>query len=192
MPCRHYNISYPTYLGAAFDASTTNLSYLLSAPEPLLEPLHLTLSFLSPITPSSTLRQSIPAAYFTVHVRGHFNMSIYADVNGDWVSGNRDNEISWELREPGSSSGRAGPAIKTWMVSRTIEQVFTEWADRSEWGTLHFTAPAAGRHQCGTSAVLRRYFAETGVLNNTVDPSFRRIMHDEPVFAFAVSFGLGA
>ncbi|KAK0651860.1 hypothetical protein B0T16DRAFT_404850 [Cercophora newfieldiana] len=185
-----YNVTFPEYLGTTFDASTTNLTYLIPGPSDV-EPARVTLSFLSPITPSSTLRQSIPAAYMTVTAEGCFDLNIYTDLNGEWVSGNRGNEIKWELFEPSHKRGDSSLAIKTWKVARKSEQLLTEFNDHAEWGTLHFSAPADVNHQCGTSAILRQHFAEKGLLRNDIDKKYRRVMEDEPVFAFSKSFKLG-
>ena len=99
--------------------------------------------------------------------------------------------------------------IKTWRVTRKVEQLFTEYRDRAEWGSLHFSgpsvsrklggapsAPFAGRltcfqhvsHEAGISARLRQDFARSGTLKNHTDNKFRRIMDDEPVFAFSKYF----
>ncbi|KAF2651995.1 DUF1793-domain-containing protein [Lophiostoma macrostomum CBS 122681] len=187
---KHYSISYPTYQGAKYDASTTNLSYSIPAPDkfPDTKDLEITLSFLSPVTPSSTLRQSIPASYLTVYVEGKLDVTIYIDVNGQWVSGNRDSVVEWDLTEQeavGSSKG-----LKTWKVKKQTEQVFVEVGDQAEWGQLHFTAPGDVRHESGTSALLRQRFARTGTLQNEIDEEFRGIMEEEPVFAFAKEFKL--
>ena len=48
------------------------------------------------------------------------------------------------------------------------------------------------RHESGTSGLLRQRFARTGTLQNTIDDDYRGIMEEEPVFAFAKSFGLNA
>jgi hypothetical protein len=170
-----------------FDASTTNLTYSIPAPRYSLEPLQVILSFLSPITPTSTLRQSIPAAYLTVHVNGAFNIDIYIDVNGLWVSANRGNQIIWDLDQARHTTTNEGP-LKTWKVKRRVEQLLTENADRGEWGTLHFTGPGDVHHEAGTSAVLRQHFSRTGTLRNKIDDKFRSIMDEEPVFAFSKSF----
>ncbi|MCJ1355560.1 MAG: hypothetical protein MMC33_005552 [Icmadophila ericetorum] len=185
-----YDVSFPLYQGAKYDASTTNLTYLLPAPasNDSLKPLEITLSFLSPITPTSTFRQAIPAAYLTVYVAGEFDVDIYIDVNGQWVSGDRSNKVVWELHEPKLGSNEAG--IKTWKVKRQTEQILTEWNDRAEWGTLHFTGPSDVYHEAGTSAKLRQYFSKAGSLRNKLDDKFRGIMDDEPVFAFSKSFKL--
>lgn len=97
------------------------------------------LSFLSPITPTSTLRQSIPASYLTVYVRGHFDVDIYVDINGQWVSGDRGSRIVWELEKHQFAEGKG---LKTWKVKREEELLLSEIADRAEWGTLYFSAPS--------------------------------------------------
>ena len=119
---------------------------------------------------------------------GNFDIDVYIDVNGQWVSGNRGNKIEWKLSQ-GDPVGN-GKLLKTWIVKRQVEQELTEYRDQAEWGQLHFTAPADVRHECGTSAVLRQRFSRTGTLQNEVDGSFRGIMDEEPVFAFSKSFKL--
>jgi hypothetical protein len=184
----HYNLSFPVYLGAKYDASTTNLSYSIPSPKSRDDaPLELTISFLSPITPTSTLRQAIPAAYIKVYVKGDFDVNVYMDVNGQWVSGNRGSEIVWSLEETKFEDAQH---LKSWKVQRKTEQLFTEWADRAEWGTLYFTGPKEVTHECGVSGPLRQRFSKTSQLNNTMDEEFRTIMDEEPVFAFSKSFNL--
>ncbi|KAH7360295.1 hypothetical protein BKA65DRAFT_448562 [Rhexocercosporidium sp. MPI-PUGE-AT-0058] len=185
-----FTVSYPKYLGATFDASTTNLTYHIPAPNSSHDPAEIVLSFLSPITPTSTFRQSIPASYLTVHASGNFEIDLYIDLNGLWVSANRGNEIVWELSQSTSSTTTGQGPLKTWKIKRRVEQLLTEDADRGEWGTLHFTGPADVRHEAGTSALLRQRFSRTGTLQNVVDDKFRSIMDEEPVFAFAKSFKL--
>ena len=183
-PHSKFGVSYPEYLGASFDASTTNFSYSIENPVPDADPLTLTLSFLSPITPSSTLRQSLPAAYLTVLVEGSFDVNVYIDVNGEWVSGNRANAIAWEFDESPKRK------LNSWKIRRLHEQLFTEFADHSEWGTLHFSGPPDVSYQAGTSAVIRQLFVEGGKLQNHIDRDFRPVMDREPVFAYSKSFRL--
>ncbi|KAF2275517.1 glutaminase A [Westerdykella ornata] len=186
---KEYSIAYPTYKGAKYDASTTNLTYSLPSPSkgPDADPLEITLSFLSPITPTSTLRQSLPAAYVTIYVEGSFDVNIYIDLNGQWVSGKRESVIQWSLDE--REAVGSGP-LKTWSFKRQTEQLFTETFDQAEWGQLHFTGPGDVRHESGTSALLRKRFARTGTLQNEIDGNFRGIMDEEPVFAYAKNFNL--
>ena len=185
-----FNVSYPVYLGATFDASTTNLTYQLPPPNSSQSPVEVVLSFLSPITPTSTLRQSIPASYLTVHVSGGFNIDIYVDINGLWVSANRGSDIEWSFDQSKPNEKTSNLPLKTWKVKRRIEQLLTEDADRAEWGTLHFTGPADVEHEAGESVLLRNRFSLSGTLQNRIDGDFRSIMDKEPVFAFSKSFKL--
>ena len=182
-----YNISFPTFVGANYDASTTNLTYHIPANDSGSSPAELVLSFLSPITPTSTLRQSIPASYLTVHVNGSFDINLYIDLNGQWVSGDRGSHIEWEFEHSESESKEK---LKTWSFKRSEEQLFTEWEDRAEWGSLLFTGPHDAHHESGDSSKLRQHFSRSGTLKNKNDEKFRGIMEDEPVFAFSKSFKL--
>ncbi|KAI0999432.1 putative glutaminase [Podosphaera aphanis] len=187
---KSFNVSYPTYLGANFDASTTNLTYTIPSLKQGQDDFTVTLSFLSPITPSSTLRQAIPASYLSIYVTGSSEINVYIDINGLWVSGEKNNEIIWEfIQTPHRGSGETEP-LKTWKVKRRTEQLFSENADRAEWGTLYFSAPSDVGHEAGTSALLRQHFSRNGYLRNLVDDRFRSIVDDEPVFAFTKSFKL--
>lgn len=186
-------MTFPDYLGATFDASTTNLTYSIPAPSHKEEPLKITLSFLSPITPSSTLRQSLPAAYLTVHAEGAFDVNVYIDLNGEWVTGDRANDIEWSLEQAGPKQDTASSAgLKTWRINRRTQQLLTEFDDRAEWGTLFFSAPQDVQHESGVSTVLRQHFSAKGQLRNANDEKFRKIMDEEPVFAFSKSFKLGS
>lgn len=134
----NYTLSYPTYVGAQYDASVTNLTYRISSPNADGQPVELVLSFLSPVTPTSTLRQSIPASYFSIHATGDFDVEVYVDVNGQWVSGDRGSHIKWALEHTDLNHGKS---LKTWTVKRDVELLYTEHGDQAEWGTLRFTAP---------------------------------------------------
>jgi hypothetical protein len=171
---KDYTLAYPTYKGAKYDASTTNLTYSLraSGKHSSAQDVDITLSFLSPITPTSTLRQTIPAAYLAIYVSGSSDVDIYVDLNGQWVSGKRESLIEWGLAEQrGPSEG-----LKTWRVKRQVQQLFTETDDQAEWGELHFTGPAGVRHESGASEQLRQRFARTGTLQNNMDDNFRAVM----------------
>jgi hypothetical protein len=114
------------------------LTYQIPPPNSQAEPATIVLSFLSPITPTSTFRQSLPAAYLSVRVEGTFNISVYVDLNGQWVSGDRQSPIVWRYIERQKTSSSVG--LKTWRVKKKSEALFTQWGDRAEWGTLYFSA----------------------------------------------------
>jgi hypothetical protein len=141
-----FNVSYPVYKGASYDASVTNLTYLI--PETATsDTLEIELSFLSPITPTSTLRQSIPASYLTVTVSGTTDVNVYIDLNGQWVSGDRSSRVVWDLDHLHSQQGQKR-GLKKWHVRRETELLLSEIRDRAEWGTLHFVGPeVSNRHE---------------------------------------------
>ena len=85
----------------------------------------------------------------TVHVSGGFDIDIYVDVNGQWVSGNRASEIVWEF---GQQELAENKGLKTWKIRRETEQLLSETRDQAEWGTLHFSAPAVS-HNSVLSAI---------------------------------------
>ncbi|KAI1864916.1 uncharacterized protein JN550_008736 [Neoarthrinium moseri] len=184
-----YNLSYPHYDGATFDASTTNLTYTI-ANEGAGTEVKITLSFMSPITPTSTFRQALPASYMTFFVEGNLDISLFIDINGEWVSGNRHNEIAWSLEKPEVSERSGFTPLKIWKISRQYQQHLTEFDDQAEWGTLYFTAPADVEHQSGEIYSVYRQFAKHGNLTNEVDSSPRRMFDREPIFAYTKHFKL--
>ncbi|KAK5685018.1 hypothetical protein LTS10_003093 [Elasticomyces elasticus] len=175
-----YNVSYPEYKGAVYDASTTNLSYVIPSG--------------SDGDDAGVEVVSIPASYLSVHVKGKVDIDIYIDINGQWVSGNRGSEIEWSLTQsqPKSTSKSTSPSLKTWQIHRRQQLLFTEEHDQAEWGTLHFTGPSDIAHEAGTSGLLRQRFARNSTLHNTIDSEFRGIMDKEPVFAFSKHFNLSS
>ena len=80
----------------------------------------------------------------TVYLTGCVDVDIYVDVNGQWVSGDRANDVVWSLRR--TNMGNPAQSLKTWVIKRKTEQLFTEWNDRAEWGTLYFSAPSVSAH----------------------------------------------
>ncbi|KAL9620724.1 MAG: hypothetical protein Q9160_004737 [Pyrenula sp. 1 TL-2023] len=192
-----YDISYPIYLGAQYDASTTNFTYMIPSRNEDTEYLEIVLSFLSPITPTSTFRQAIPASYLTVHMKGGLDADLYVDINGRWVTGH-ENVITWDLSY--ASLDGDEKLLKTWNVRRETEQLFTESAPggnaQAEWGTLHFSAMEDSmtsdmRHEAGESSYLRSRFARNATLQNAIDSEFRAVQDREPVFAFSKTFDFG-
>lgn len=134
-------MQFPDYLGHDYDASTTNFTYRIDTHTS--KPLDITVSFLSPITPTSTLRQSIPASYITVDVQGEVDVNVYMDVDGRWLSGDTSSHVSWERDTMNLEDQKdKEPSLQRWQVRRTTELLLTEIRDRAEWGTLHFTGPA--------------------------------------------------
>ncbi|KAJ5692807.1 hypothetical protein N7462_002230 [Penicillium macrosclerotiorum] len=185
-----YNVKYPEYLGHNYDASTTNFTYHIDTGSS--KPLHITVSFLSPITPTSTLRQSIPASYVTIDVHGSVDVDVYMDVDGRWVSGDDGSRLHWErdsVEVEDATTKKSG--LQRWQLRRESELLLSEIRDRAEWGTLHFTGPSDAHFESGEASKVRRHFASNGALRNKNDDQFRAIRDRSPVVAFSKSFKLG-
>lgn len=105
------------------------------------------LSFLSPITPTSTLRQSIPASYVTISVTGNVDINVYADINGQWVSGDRGSRIVWDYSSISTNDSKSANELKRWSFKRETEMLLSEIRDHPEWGTLHFVGPDVSFNQ---------------------------------------------
>ncbi|KAL4970088.1 putative glutaminase [Aspergillus stella-maris] len=176
---------FPTYLGAKYDASTTNLTYSIDTKTGT--PSNITVSFLSPITPTSTLRQSTPASYVTFYVESEVTVNVFMDINGQWVSQKEDNQITWQF-DTERESLDASPHLQRWRVQKQNESLLSEDKDRAEWGTIHFTGPAGAQYQSGSAPSVRKTFAKRGSLTNVNDDTFRTVGDREPVFAFSKSF----
>ncbi|KAJ5092801.1 hypothetical protein N7456_008662 [Penicillium angulare] len=185
-----FKVKYPEYLGHNYDASTTNLTYRVDVESST--PLEITVSFLSPITPTSTLRQSIPASYVTIDVKGEVDVNIYIDIDGRWVSGDAGSRINWNWDTVNVENQKdKKPSLQRWQIMRENEALLSEINDRAEWGTLHFTGPTNAQYESGEAGNVRRKFASAGTLGNENDKDFRAIRDRSPVFAFSKSFSLG-
>lgn len=77
-----------------------------------------------------------------MHVKGSFNVDVYMDLNGQWVSGDRGSPIVWDFTHQQLGDSKTG--LKTWKVSKERELLFTEFREQAEWGSLHFSAPSVG------------------------------------------------
>ncbi|KAJ6011320.1 hypothetical protein N7451_002732 [Penicillium sp. IBT 35674x] len=184
-----YKLRYPEFLGNNYDASTTNFTYRINTESST--PLEITVSFLSPITPTSTLRQSIPASYVTIDVKGKLDVNVYMDIDGRWVSGDDGSKINWDW-DTVDIGNKAKPNLQQWKLRRESELLLSEIRDRAEWGTLHFTGPTNTQYESGEAGKVRQRFASTGMLRNKNDKEFRAIRDRSPVFAFSKSFNLSS
>ncbi len=73
-----------------------------------------------------------------MHVIGAFDLDVYIDINGQWVSGDRESEIVWSYND---NVVEDVEVLKTWEVTKRTEAELSEYADRAEWGTLYFSGP---------------------------------------------------
>lgn len=182
------NVAYPTYVGASYDASTTNLTYNIDGGRG--ENSTIVLSFLSPITPTSTFRQSLPVAYVNVHVSSGLELSIYIDIDGRWATGDADPVIHWGFHQDELPTNEGILPLKTFYFHNGAgEKHFIEQNDRAEWGEVTFTGPRDVEHCAGTDTEVRARFAETGYAGR--HESCKAGSEKKEVLAFSKNFSLG-
>jgi hypothetical protein len=70
-------------------------------------------------------------------------VNVYMDINGRWVSGAPDSQITWQY-EAERPSVDASPSLQRWRLQRETQLLLSEIHDRAEWGSIHFTGPAVG------------------------------------------------
>ena len=83
-------------------------------------------------------------------MHGDFDIDVYMDLNGDWVSGDANSKIQWFMQ---SIEFDDSGSLLSWQVQKEDDQTFVENGDRAEWGRLHFTGPTV-RTQRGAARSL--------------------------------------
>ncbi|KAL4912381.1 hypothetical protein BDW62DRAFT_21051 [Aspergillus aurantiobrunneus] len=150
--------------------------------------VEMTITFLSPITPSDLRRQSLVFSYLDVSVTSldgeSHNVQVYTDISAEWVSGDRSAIAQWDY-------GVTGDGVAYHRVHRQTPLLFSEQRDQAEWGDWYWaTDSAAGlTYQAGADVDVRGSFASNGRLGNTNDADYRAISNNWPVFGFAHDLG---
>jgi hypothetical protein len=149
--------------------------------------VELTVEFLSPVEPGDLTRQSIPLSYVLLSVRsadgGTHDVQIYADISGEWCSGDVSQQITWAPVTTGS--------LRAWTVQLANQQPLVEQNQQAAWGTMVWATPDGMNlsYQSGQDVVVRPQFVSNGKLANTNDTDYRAIDDNWPVFAFAADLG---
>jgi Domain of unknown function (DUF5127)/Domain of unknown function (DUF4965)/Domain of unknown function (DUF1793)/Domain of unknown function (DUF4964) len=153
--------------------------------------VELVAEFLSPVEPGDTRRQSIPFSYLTLTARsidGHaHDVQLYADISGEWASGDDSQQITWSPSQVSYSGG----TLQVWSVELASQQPLTEQNQQAAWGSTVWATPsgAALTYQSGQDVVVRAQFVSNGALSDSNDTSYRAIGDNWPVFAFCADLG---
>ncbi|KAF9239549.1 hypothetical protein LCP9604111_9091 [Penicillium roqueforti] len=128
-------------------------------------PVAFKLDFLSPVSPSNYVRQSLPFSYLTVQVaesRGH-EIQIYSDIDARWTGGKSHSQRDFEEQD--------GLAI----YSLTVEDapLYAEADDMALWGSAILASRSSSLSQLtalsGSPEDVRRLFGEDGKLSGEDD-----------------------
>jgi hypothetical protein len=132
-------------------------------------------------------RQSIPMSYVLLTVSsldgGAHDVQLYADISGEWTSGDVSQAITW--------APFSGASLRAWTVQLRDQQPLAEQGQLAAWGTVVWsTAAASGlSYQSGQDVVVRGRFVASGGLADSDDTDYRAISDRWPVFAFCRDLG---
>ncbi len=154
--------------------------------------IELIVEYLSPIEPGDLPRQSIPMGYVLTRARsidgGSHSVSVYLDISGEWVSGDRTQRLTCTQ----STVPWSGGTLEVWALALAEPKPLVEVHSQAEWGTTVWATPRIPgvTWQSGPSHAVRARFVSHGSLDDTHPISSPTIDGDGfPVFAFAVDLG---
>ncbi|KAJ5668292.1 uncharacterized protein N7477_006862 [Penicillium maclennaniae] len=153
----------------------------------VLDKVEMNITFMSPITPTDLMRQSLVFSYLNVEVSSldgsKHNVQVYADISAEWVSGDRSTTAQWDY---GTTDD-----VAYHKVYRQTQLAFSEVNQQSEWGHWYWATDLSNgmSYQSGQDVVVRGQFSSHGSLANTKDTKFRAINDNWPVFGFSSDLG---
>ncbi|CAG8056945.1 unnamed protein product [Penicillium salamii] len=155
-------------------------------------PVAVTLDFLSPVSPSDYLRQSLPFSYLTLHVSGSrgYNIQVYSDIDARWTG--RESRSVCEFQEV--------DGLVSYSLTVEDATLYEEADDMALWGSAifasrptNFTALSA---LSGSPEDVRRSFLDEGKLSGKgswSSGSVAALAHDlgEVTGGLSVNFAVG-
>ncbi|KLO15788.1 hypothetical protein SCHPADRAFT_938385 [Schizopora paradoxa] len=197
-----YLITGPTMPPKASSASQTAIEF--TATKTIISltagPVVVNVTFLSPITPSDLVRQSMPFAYFYVDISSAdgfpHDVRIYSDVNPQWL-------YSYNLQlptDPLPKINATGSLINsTDFVGLQMQlqesRPFVEVLDHAQdvVGVYAMKSDSSDiKYQIGPSSTVLALGSSATGLQNTVDAKYSSHALDDPFDAFAITVDLGS
>ncbi|MCJ1451234.1 hypothetical protein MMC28_001570 [Mycoblastus sanguinarius] len=156
--------------------------------------VEMNITFLSPLTPTDLMRQSLPFSYVEILVSStdgdSHDVQLYSDITAEWTSGDRSAIAEWEYGvATNDSSSTTGIAYHKFY--RQTQLLWSETLDQTDYGYWYWATDNIANltFQSGADTDVRSAFTTSGVLANTNDTNFRAINDSYPTFAFAVDLG---
>ncbi|KLO07712.1 DUF1793-domain-containing protein [Schizopora paradoxa] len=152
-------------------------------------PVAVTLTFLSPITPSDLTRQSLPYSYLDINVAPTDNsphsVIIFSDFDLEWITGS-DSLF-------GTGSGGVQPEFIFLKASTKTPQPFVEINDHAQDSTIIYAAKNAGPagFEAGVDGPIRLAGMNGTGLPNIIDPDVGTHPIDDPHDVFGISVDVG-
>jgi len=117
--------------------TATKTVYTLSAGK-----VGLNVTFLTPITLDDYKRQSLPATYLSLSFwsldNKNHSVSLYTDIDGNWLSGDANSRIHWSI---GLNSRRSVGErdVISHILEKEVQGKYSEWSDKAEWGQIYWS-----------------------------------------------------
>ena len=103
-------------------------------------------TFLTPITLDDLRRQSLPASYLSLSFwsldKKNHSVSLYSDVDGNWLSGDPNARIKWSIGL-NTRKKEAEANVVSHVIEKETHGRFSEWSDKAEWGQLFWSTAMA-------------------------------------------------
>ncbi|MHB1782962.1 MAG: glutaminase family protein [Acidimicrobiales bacterium] len=153
--------------------------------------IEMTVEYLSPVEPGKLKLQSVPMAWFLLGIRSldsqSHSVSVYVDISGEWLSGNRSQQFTWRHATRAFSGGM----LQVWSLELTTQQPLVEINQQAEWGTVVWATRDRPdlTYESGPADAVRAQFVRNGTLRDRSDPNYTVINDHFPVFAYAVDLG---
>ncbi|KAK4046339.1 hypothetical protein OIV83_006120 [Microbotryomycetes sp. JL201] len=196
---------WPEAIQATAQSTSFSTNFVMTNDPPTVA---LNATFISPMTPRDLFRQSLPFSYLELTVTSldgnDHDVQVYTDLNGLWLANDEAELLEWNVNDTNYwSSMRVSLQNQRLFSEEELPGPFDK--DRILHGDLHYVAESGQgavetSFAAGDDAMLtRREFVKDGKLHNSVNDTYRATRQrsadesatvlDEPVFAFAHSFG---
>ncbi|KLO15801.1 hypothetical protein SCHPADRAFT_243997 [Schizopora paradoxa] len=185
------NLALANQTVASFTA--TKASFTLMA-----GPVAVNATFLSPLTPSDLVRQSLPFAYFYVDISSidgaAHDVRIYSDITPQWLHGDAVLQADPNPEVAANASLINSNDFVGLQMQLQVPVPFSEVADHAQdvIGVFAMKSNSNVKYQVGEESTVRALGINSTGLQNTVDTNYSAHTLNNPFDAFAISVDLGS
>ncbi|KLO15790.1 hypothetical protein SCHPADRAFT_938386 [Schizopora paradoxa] len=160
-------------------------------------PVNVNASFLSTVTPTDLVRQSLPFAYLYLDISSTdgnaHNIRVYSDITPPWLHGN---EVLLPDPDPKVAANASLNELNEYVGLQMQLQVphpFLEVAEHAQdvIGVFAINSSPGVKYQVGESLTVRNLGTNSTGLQNTIDTNYPTHALDDPFDAYALTIDLG-
>ncbi|KLO15793.1 hypothetical protein SCHPADRAFT_243465 [Schizopora paradoxa] len=176
---------------ASFTATRSSFMFMAG-------PVAVNATFLSSVTPTDLVRQSMPITYFFLDIvstdGAAHNIRVYSDIDAQWLHGNKVT-----IRDPNPEVRANASFISSkdfvgLQMQLESPQPFFEIAEHAQdvIGIIAMKSTPNIKFQVGMDAIVRTFGTNATGLQNTIDANYAAHNLNVPYDAFAISVDLGS